>query len=123
MHTRAFTARQLDIVNLIALGLCDKEIAAQLGVSYRTVRTHLERMFEEHGFRCRSEAVAAWLVDRGGGSTILAHAVDGDGITITPRSSLGAVQPRLRTLGFLPRERRSPAWSLQPDLIVEADTG
>lgn len=50
------------MLSLAALGLCDKEIATRLGVSYRTVRTHIERLFEEHGFRSRTSAVAAWLL-------------------------------------------------------------
>jgi len=55
------TPRQLAIVGLLASGLSDKEIATRLGVSPHTVRSHLDRLFREHGFRNRTAAVAAWL--------------------------------------------------------------
>ena len=35
--------REKDVVSLKIAGLCDKEIAKELSISYGTVRTHLER--------------------------------------------------------------------------------
>jgi DNA-binding NarL/FixJ family response regulator len=55
------TPRQSQVLSLIASGHSDKEIAARLGVSHRTVRTHLDRLLREHGLHSRTEAVAAWL--------------------------------------------------------------
>ena len=55
------TARQAQVLALIASGLSDKEIAARLGVAHRTVRTHLDRLLHEHRLHNRTEAVAAWL--------------------------------------------------------------
>jgi DNA-binding CsgD family transcriptional regulator len=55
------TPRQSEILSLVAVGFSDKQIAERLGVSPRTVRTHLERLFHEYGFSSRSAAVAAWL--------------------------------------------------------------
>ncbi len=55
------TARQTQVLALIASGLSDKEIAARLGVAHRTVRTHLDRLLREHRLHNRTEAVAAWL--------------------------------------------------------------
>lgn len=52
------TTRQAQIVSLIASGYPDKEIASRLGVSIRTVRTHLERLFGRYGLSSRSAAVA-----------------------------------------------------------------
>lgn len=46
---------------LIASGLSDKQIAACLGLSPRTVRTHLERLFRNHALHSRTAAVAKWL--------------------------------------------------------------
>jgi len=43
------TPRQAQILDLVASGLSDKEIAEQLGVSPRTVQSHLDRLFLEHG--------------------------------------------------------------------------
>jgi DNA-binding NarL/FixJ family response regulator len=56
-----FTARQQEIMALIASGLSDKQIAACLGLSPRTVRTHLERLFRNHELHSRTAAVAKWL--------------------------------------------------------------
>lgn len=53
--------RQEQILRLVAAGMADKEIAARLGVSPATVRTHLHRLYCAHGFHNRAEAVAAWL--------------------------------------------------------------
>jgi DNA-binding NarL/FixJ family response regulator len=53
--------RQSQILSLMAEGYSDKEIAQRIGVSYPTVRTHIDRIFRDHGLRNRAEAVAVWL--------------------------------------------------------------
>ena len=58
---RIRSGRQTEIVELIAEGCSDKEVADRLGISRRTVRTHLENLFEEHGIRSRTKAAAEWL--------------------------------------------------------------
>lgn len=58
------TPRQAQILGLVASGLSDKEIAEHLGVSPRTVQSHLDRLFLEHGLHKRAAAVAAWLKNR-----------------------------------------------------------
>jgi DNA-binding NarL/FixJ family response regulator len=55
------TPRQAEILGLVASGFSDKEIALRLGLSPRTVQSHLDRFFEEHGVHKRAAAVAAWL--------------------------------------------------------------
>lgn len=55
------TPRQSQVLALVAAGLSDKEVGERLGLAHRTVRTHLDRLLREHGFRSRTEAVAAWL--------------------------------------------------------------
>ena len=57
------TRRQAQILDLVASGLSDKEIASRLGLSPRTVQSHLDRLFLQHGFHKRTAAVAAWLRD------------------------------------------------------------
>jgi len=57
----AFSVREAQIVELIALGCEDKEIATRLGISRRTVRTHLERLFGDLGVHSRAAAVAIWM--------------------------------------------------------------
>src|ERR1700737_2536365 len=52
------TPRQAQILELAASGLSDKEIARRLHVTHRTVRTHFEKLFQDRGFRSRSQALA-----------------------------------------------------------------
>lgn len=56
-----FAPRQREILALVAEGFADKEIAVELGVSARTVRTHLERLYQRYGLHSRSAAVALWM--------------------------------------------------------------
>ncbi len=55
------TPRQAEILTLVAFGLSDKQIAVKLGVSPRTIQSHLDRLFLQYGFHKRAAAVAAWL--------------------------------------------------------------
>lgn len=54
-RAEALTARQLDIVRLVAEGLGNREIAEQLGVSVTTVRTHLNSVYEKLRLESRVE--------------------------------------------------------------------
>jgi DNA-binding CsgD family transcriptional regulator len=56
--------RQEEILNLIADGFTDKEIALRLGLRQRTVRTHLERLYARHGLHNRAGALTIWLRSR-----------------------------------------------------------
>lgn len=60
----AFTKRQLAIIDLIAEGWTDKQIAYSVGMAYRTVRTHLERLYELNGVHCRAALVASVVQTR-----------------------------------------------------------
>ncbi|WP_323053842.1 helix-turn-helix transcriptional regulator [Thermomicrobium sp. 4228-Ro] len=51
--------RERRVLELVARGASNKEIAQELGVSEATVRTHLERLYRKLGVRSRTEA-AAW---------------------------------------------------------------
>jgi len=62
---KALTPRQAQILELLAEGLADKEIAARLGLSLATVRSHLQRTYREHGFRNRAGAAAGWVASAG----------------------------------------------------------
>lgn len=52
------TNREREILALLADGLGNKQIAARLGISKNTVKTHLELLFEKLGVSSRAEAVA-----------------------------------------------------------------
>ena len=51
------TPRELEILELIARGLSNKEIASQLFVSENTVKTHSSRVFDKLNARRRTQAV------------------------------------------------------------------
>jgi len=62
--TMSVSPRQQEIMSLVAAGLSDKAIAARLQVSPYTVRTHLQRLYAQHGLHNRAEAAATWMVGR-----------------------------------------------------------
>ena len=51
------TPRELAALRLMADGKSNKEIASELGISDRTVKTHLGHLFEKLGVTSRTEAV------------------------------------------------------------------
>jgi len=51
------TPRELEILELIAAGLSNKEIAERVHVSENTVKTHSSRVFDKLGARRRTQAV------------------------------------------------------------------
>jgi ATP/maltotriose-dependent transcriptional regulator MalT len=51
------TARELEILALVARGLSNREIATQLFVSENTVKTHCARAFDKLGAARRTQAV------------------------------------------------------------------
>ncbi|MCB7137455.1 helix-turn-helix transcriptional regulator [Cellulosimicrobium marinum] len=55
----ALTGRQREIVQLVEIGMSNKEIGAALGISAATVRTHLEHVYARLGATSRTAAVAS----------------------------------------------------------------
>jgi DNA-binding CsgD family transcriptional regulator len=53
------TAREIDVLKLLAAGLSNKEIAARLVLSARTVEKHVESLLRKTGTRSRTELVAS----------------------------------------------------------------
>jgi DNA-binding NarL/FixJ family response regulator len=55
------TAREMEILELLAKGLPNKLIAQQTGISAGTVRNHLGNIFKKLHVRCRTEAAAKFF--------------------------------------------------------------
>ena len=53
--------RELEVLNLMAKGAANKEIAASLYISESTVKTHIQSIFQKLGVSDRTEAVTAAL--------------------------------------------------------------
>lgn len=61
-----FTDRELDVLNVLALGASNEHIAGKLAVTERTVRFHLKNIYRKIGVSTRGEAIA-WAVRAGYG--------------------------------------------------------
>lgn len=57
VESLGLTPRELEILELIAEGLSNKEIADRVHVSENTVKTHSSRVFDKLGARRRTQAV------------------------------------------------------------------
>ena len=55
------TDRELEVIQLIAKGYANKEIASQLGVAVSTIRRHIENIYSKLHVHCRTEAAAKYL--------------------------------------------------------------
>ena len=55
--TTGLTAREVDVLRLIAAGKSNPEIARELFVSEATVKTHVNHVFAKTGARDRAQAV------------------------------------------------------------------
>jgi DNA-binding NarL/FixJ family response regulator len=62
--TEQLSARELELLELLARGFSNKEIAAALSISPGTVRTHLMHIYEKLHVRCRTEAAAKYFRSR-----------------------------------------------------------
>jgi DNA-binding NarL/FixJ family response regulator len=62
--TAAVSARELEVIRLVVDGRTNDEIAGALGLSAKTVETHLRRLFERFGVGSRTELATRAL--RGG---------------------------------------------------------
>lgn len=60
-NTEQLSAREMEILALLAEGLSNKEIGTRLHISFGTVRTHLMHIYEKLHVRCRTEAAAKYL--------------------------------------------------------------
>ena len=58
------TARELEVLRVVGAGKANKEIAAELGISERTARTHVSNILSKLGLHSRTQA-ALWAVREG----------------------------------------------------------
>ena len=57
------TSREKEILQHLAQGYSNKEIAAKLELSVSTVRTHIEHVYEKLHVHCRTQAAAKYLAE------------------------------------------------------------
>lgn len=62
------TGRESDVVNLIARGMTNKEIARELSISPATVKAHVERIIVKLGVSDRTQAAVAFTRSRPAGA-------------------------------------------------------
>jgi two-component system response regulator DevR len=55
-----FTAREVEIVSLVASGLTNRQIGAQLHISENTVEYHLHHIYARLGLSTRTALVHLW---------------------------------------------------------------
>jgi PAS domain S-box-containing protein len=57
------TPRELEVINLVALGLTGPEVAQELQLAHDTVRTHVRNAMTKSGARSRAQLVAKTLAE------------------------------------------------------------
>ncbi len=62
----AVTARERQVLDLVAEGLTDAAIGRRLGLATATVSKHLQRVYARHGLGNRALATRWWLERRDG---------------------------------------------------------
>ena len=62
-ESTGLTRRELEIAELVAQGMTNKEIAGRLVISTRTVEAHVEHILTKLAFTSRSQ-IAAWMTER-----------------------------------------------------------
>jgi non-specific serine/threonine protein kinase len=61
---QALTRREAEVAALVARGLTNRDVAAQLFLSVRTVEVHVDHILTKLGFRTRTQ-LAAWSYEAG----------------------------------------------------------
>ena len=64
LEEQPLSPRQLEVSQQVAKGLTNAEIAAELGISPRTVTSHLDHIYSRLGIGSRA-ALTRWLVEHG----------------------------------------------------------
>ena len=61
--------REVEVMDLIASGMTNQQIAATCFISQKTVKNHINRIFAKLNAGSRGEAIAVWHRMSSGGST------------------------------------------------------
>jgi DNA-binding CsgD family transcriptional regulator len=56
-QVESLTVREIEVLRLIAEGAASRDIAARLGISYATVRSHIRSLGGKLGVHSKGEAV------------------------------------------------------------------
>ncbi|HBW37317.1 response regulator transcription factor [Desulfosporosinus sp. BICA1-9] len=64
IHGTSLTPKEIEIIDLIAQGLRNREIAATLGIKNRTVDFHVSNILSKLGVKSRLEAVLIYTKDK-----------------------------------------------------------
>ena len=57
-RSRGFTDREIEILQLLTEGWCNKQIAQRLGITIRTVKFHTNNIYSKIAVGSRAEAIA-----------------------------------------------------------------
>jgi DNA-binding CsgD family transcriptional regulator len=60
-ETFGLSSREVEIMELIASGMSNQQIATTCFISEKTVKNHINRIFAKLHSSSRSEAIATWL--------------------------------------------------------------
>jgi DNA-binding NarL/FixJ family response regulator len=58
---RALSARELDVIRLVADGFANRDVASRLSISEKTVTTHLNHIFDKLGVASRLQAALVYM--------------------------------------------------------------
>ena len=75
-HPSGLSAREAQIMALIAAGHSNGQIAAHLVLTEKTVKNHVNRIYAKMGAGSRSDAISRWgagFADDAGGTTSGTH--------------------------------------------------
>lgn len=64
---KVLTERELEIMEHIGSGLSNAAIGKELFLAEKTVKNHINRIYDKLGYRTRAEAISDWLTARGSG--------------------------------------------------------
>src|SRR5438270_9061858 len=103
--TSELTRREREVAGLLAHGLTNREIAAQLFIAERTAEHHVEQIRNKLGFHTRSQ-VAVWAATAVPEKPAVSRTTD-DANAFTIRNDLPPVRSMWRRAHWSPRSPRS----------------